>query len=665
MIFSIVVIILIGAITFFHYLQGFFSATLSTILVIISAVVAFSLHEQIAENLLINRAVIPTMADGAVLMALFAVIYLFLRVIFDKAVPGNLQLPAALDKVGAGIMGLIAAVFATGVLAIAAQELPFNQDVGGYTKFKTVTRGAYVKGKNGKQKDSNVYNELMSNKLGEFDPIDRSIMYPPVDDIVVGTVKHLSDNGSLSGSQQLSAIHPSFLEETFGQRLGIQAGANTVAFNRTGQGQVISVDSLYELPGIQTDDYLPDTVRDRPFHKKIVGTLKPGETFGDGQRVGKDQVLLVVRLIFHRAAGETDHFVRFSPASARLVGMRKDPSSGEDAPGDYYPWGVVENQTLYVTKPDDYLFANQTETENCAVDLLYVVDKPVIASGNKIAEGTFIEVKRTYREDLSGQKVADAPTAPPSDMGYGIVHPFPPEKPPAPPPAPTPKKQNPVAQAPAPATPPGRSQPNAARGSFTSAQANVGSIGGKIFNFAKVEQSNLLPTAVAVPSADLDKPMIEVGATGVEAIVKDKKFLSLTVKPTVAVAQLGTGDFKTRELSIPDGKIMIQLVGNTPSDPWIWLQKVPDFTLVTSDHKNVKANGAWAIIKQGAEDRLMAQYSTDLEISRDAFNGINPQGQPTQVVLAFIVPDGVKPEELQVDGQLLKSLTQEPMNKVQ
>ena len=380
--------------------------------------------------------------------------------------------------------------------------------------------------------------------------------------------------------------------------------------------------------------------------------------------MGRDQILLVVRLIFHRAAGETDHLVRFSPASVRLVGPRKNTSNSETETGDYYPWGVVEKQTLIVTKPDDFLFANLTDNENCAVDLLYVVDKALLGSGNKVVDGTFIEVKRTYRQDLGGEKVSDTPKALPADVGYGIVPVYPPEKPPTPPPAPVQQPKPPVPQAntnPAPAPP----QRNAARGSFTSPQANVSAIGGKVFNFSKIEQSNLLPTPVAVPSADLDKPMIEVAATGVEAIVKDKKFLSLTVKPNASVAQLGTGDFKTRELSIPEGKVMIQLVGAAPNEPWLWLTKIQDFKLVTSDKNTVSPVGAWAIVKQGGEDRFMGQYSADLGASSSILSGLPQQGQPTQVVIAFLVPDGVKGKELQLDGQLLKSLDDEPMNKVQ
>ena len=62
---------------------------------------------------------------------------------------------------------------------------------------------------------------------------------------------------------------------------------------------------------------------------------------------------------------------------------------------------------------------------------------------------------------------------------------------------------------------------------------------------------------------------------------------------------------------------------------------------------------------------MMGQYSADLGVSKDALSGLSPQGQPSQVVIAFLVPDGVKPKELQLDGQLLKSLDDEPMNKVQ
>src|SRR5947209_5023030 len=105
MLFSILLIVMIIAIAFFHYIQGFFSATISAICTIFAALLAFSLHEPIVENFLGGKA--ANMAHAMVLTVLFAVIYLILRIILDQTVPGQIRLPAAIDKAGGGIMGLI------------------------------------------------------------------------------------------------------------------------------------------------------------------------------------------------------------------------------------------------------------------------------------------------------------------------------------------------------------------------------------------------------------------------------------------------------------------------------------------------------------------------------------------------------------------------------
>lgn len=658
MLLSIIVILLVIAVTFGHYLQGFFSATLSAILTILAAVLAFSWHEGIAENYILKNGVLPNSADAAVLVALFALIYIILRVIFDKAIPGGIQLPAGLDKIGGAVMGLIAAAFSVGILVIAAQEMGFNASIGGYTRFKTVAqRSASIRRKVGRQEDSSVMDELQSNKLGGYDPADRQMVYPPVDDIVMATLTHLSDDGSLSGSQPISDFHPAFLAEMYGQRAGIQASGTDIALSRTGLGPPVELDSLYTLPSIDTVDYLPDTVRDKPFHTKLKGTLAPGVTYGDGQRVSKDTVLLVARVIFNRSASEVDHLVRFSPGSIRLVGLQKDPDSGQEALADYYPWGVVQHDKLYVTKPDDFLFADLTTADHCAVDLLYVVDKSEVGSGNRLAPGSFIEVKRTYRDDLAGKQVLAEPKPLQAGSASGILVAWEEEKPATP--APTkPKAQEGtikerVDNAVAPIKSP---QQNNGRGSFTSAQANVGAIGGGIFNFQKISRSPFLPSQVAVPEADLGKPTIEVPATGVEAIVKDHKFLSLTVKPVVDLSVLAKGDFRTRELSVPDGQFLIQIAGLVKDETWA--QKVPAFELVTADNKRLKAHGVWALMGQGPTAHLLASYSTDYEVEAQT----SPGGTPSMVFLAFLVPNGAKVKELDLNGVLVKDLLQEPIS---
>ena len=45
MIFAIIILLFLGAIAFFHYIQGFFSATISAIITVFAAVSAFSYHE--------------------------------------------------------------------------------------------------------------------------------------------------------------------------------------------------------------------------------------------------------------------------------------------------------------------------------------------------------------------------------------------------------------------------------------------------------------------------------------------------------------------------------------------------------------------------------------------------------------------------------------------
>src|SRR5258708_6850845 len=132
MIFFAILMLFLGAIVFFHYLQGFFSSTLSAIFAVIAAVLAFSYHETIVETYLGGR--MADYAHALVLLVLFATIYLVLRIIFDSAISGNVRMPVTIDKVGAVVMGVIAGVFATGIVAIAAEEMPFTGSIPRYAR---------------------------------------------------------------------------------------------------------------------------------------------------------------------------------------------------------------------------------------------------------------------------------------------------------------------------------------------------------------------------------------------------------------------------------------------------------------------------------------------------------------------------------------------------
>ncbi|HSU65971.1 MAG TPA: CvpA family protein, partial [Tepidisphaeraceae bacterium] len=226
MLFLIIIGLFLVAIVFFHSMQGFFSAALSAIFCVVAAAVAIGYHETVVESLL--GGAMADYAHALVLLALFAIVYLVLRVIFDNFIKDNVRVPSAVDKAGAVAMGVVAGVFATGIMAIAASELPFGVSIGGYSRFE-VQPDRPVVVPTGRNMDRTEYNELAASTPGKLeDP--HGLMLLPVDNIVVGTVDMFS-KGSLSSGKPLDTVHPDLLTEAWGQRAGIEAGANHVAMN--------------------------------------------------------------------------------------------------------------------------------------------------------------------------------------------------------------------------------------------------------------------------------------------------------------------------------------------------------------------------------------------------------------------------------------------------
>ena len=449
MVLSIVLAVLFVAIVFFHYLQGFFSAAISAILAVFSAALAFSLHEWVVESFLQGK--MANTAHAMVLVALFAIFYLGLRIVFDKAIPEGISLPAAIDRVGGAVMGSIAAFFALGILTIAAQELPYAASVAGYSKYETTDRSATVQvSANGQMHQGSSNSEMRDDVSGTFPESSRKqlfpIVLPGVDDMVVNTVAHLSDSGSLAGSQPLTAIHPDFLQENFGQRAGIQAGAKHVQTNFSGDpAPAVSIAGIFYLsadPIVNATDGASINGRNLlspPFPLKQKETkeiqtgiqlMKPVMRKLYYMTAPANKMMVIIRLEFgQRAKDDEDSNIRFSPGSARMVAPKND--SGVMAPADFYPIGTLEkgweHPTLYVNKPDDFLFVRfkQGSETKPGVDLVYVVDEKTFQKDKKIADGTFFEFKRMVREDLSRKEMK--PWTPPEvkeGETFGAVHPL-------------------------------------------------------------------------------------------------------------------------------------------------------------------------------------------------------------------------------------------------
>jgi hypothetical protein len=387
MILSLIFILLILAVAFWHYLQGFMGSTISAILAAVSVLVAFSFYEPVVAFM--SPGSFADTAHAMMLVVLFAVTYLILRILFDKLVPGNVRVPAIVDKVGGGIMGFIVGCLAVGLLAVAAQLLPFGPSIGGYARYRVKDPSqVVVKETEGSQKDRTVYDEFAERTFDADTPHQGMIL--PVDDMVVGFVSVSSNGGSTAGGQPFAKIHPDYLQEIYGNRIGIEQGARRTA-PPVAKAETVDVLGVYTVKSIPQQDAELPSIRRRSAEETLEKTLTPG--------AGK--MILVVRVQFKLDASDDDKRVRVSTASVRLV----EPA-GDGKWRQYFPLGTVEaGHLLLVNKPDDFLFIPGDK----AADFLFVVDNLPAAAGNssQIApnSGVFVEAKRYGRVDLGGRTI--------------------------------------------------------------------------------------------------------------------------------------------------------------------------------------------------------------------------------------------------------------------
>ncbi len=409
MVASIVVIVLVLAIAGYHFTEGFFSALISAIAAVLGAVLAVSYCEPV-----VTQVFHGSMADSAhsiALVLLFVVGYSVIRMVIDKLIPGNVRTPATLDKVGGALMGLVAGTFAVGIFTIALQMLPFGPAISlfGYTRFPVgpSDRPVYVHyGGNKNDDDAMVHYQMVDSSLDADKETGK--LWLPADDVVLNTVYHLSDGGSLAGSRTLASIHPDWLGEIFGERLGEQTGNRRVALV-TPANHPVAVDAVFRGEGLPTfDGYGQTKARVPDLEIRPLGYKQP---WGDTLSSKGGLVPLVLRVkVRSTATDDADHVIRFSPAQVRLV-VRSEPADNGEfrAAKDYYPIGFMEDGRVVTNRIDDFLFLNTAEATG--FDAVFMVDKSILVGGKnkttEVAPGTFINVKRLATVDVAGMTVAD------------------------------------------------------------------------------------------------------------------------------------------------------------------------------------------------------------------------------------------------------------------
>ena len=612
MIFSIVIILFIALIAYFHYVQGLFSATISAVCAVIAAIIAVSYHETVITALF--KGAMANQAQAMVLVALFAFVYFILRMIVDKTIPGNVRYPLMVDKIGAGAVGVIAGLFAAGVLALAAGSLPFGPSVAQYSRYSVSDRAATVGGARGNV-DSSTNDEIVDNNLDDariaLNPAKRNGLIIPVDDMIAGVVGQLS-SGALSNDHPLLAVHPDWPTELFGQRAGVQIGTKHVLLNLPGL-QMVSLDDVFKLDSVPQIDAEQHDIRDGSpdgFHDTVGKnpTLKPGA----------DEMLLGVRIKFDANATDEDGKARVSPLSVRLVGWKDE--GGAKVYSNFNPIGTLEDTAaLYRNKPDDPLIVQGGKS----VDFVFKLPREEVLTDASakpkdltIKPGVFVEVKRMAQMDLAGREVKGAPVYS-KDLDQGVL-------------------RKPLETA--------KNLPKHGE----TASANSAQPGGEATATGPIQVSgmkvgNKLFSAVYPGQFSGDSNVSFAAGNGA---MKNKMFQKLVVNASKTTKELAEGDFPVTDFYVPDGKKMVQVTGKVSGDPWGW-NNLGAFDLVDAAGVKYKPNGAMVEISQLSIPKMITNYDADNAVP----NVGQEDGKVNRVHLLFNVPDGTQIKELDYNGQ--------------
>jgi hypothetical protein len=609
MLFSIIILLMILAVAYFQYAQGFFSATLSAICTIFAALIAFSFYEP-----LVNTIFQGKMADQShplALVVLFALSYVILRVIFDKAVPGNIAVPLLVDKIGAGLMGVVAAVFAAGIFSVAAQMLPFGPSIGGFTRYPTADRGATASIPGQRNVDITISDELRSPEL---DPKQASTPLIPAGEAVTALVSHLSDNGSLSNGAPFDAVHPDFLNELFAQRLGIQLGAKHTAINFASQ-PAVSVKGIYLVRGSDSAEKgLPEVDAELP---SIRGPIEP--TVKKGEEILKSDVL-IFRTSFSSSAADEDQRVRISTGAVHLAGNGVL----------LHPLGTLNKGVLYRNRPDDYIIIPVQGSEATA-DFVFLMAPELVDNGGdpktpgKMVADAVYEAKRGGIVAVGGMPITDGP--PPAAENVGVL---------------TKKVKLPaVAGAAVAAAAAGAPAAQAAAAASAPLTIKDVAISDKLFQGINVGYSG---------SGAQDTTF----ASGT-ASIRDGKLTKLTVNANQSL-QLLSQNTTLDTFFVPQGMKMVQVSAEPPtatgSDPWGWAQDLSGFTLVDGKNQKHQPYGAWAKVSQGAAQKMVGRYDSSSPVTSVS----KEDGRPMDVWIAFLIADGTKIKDLSYQGKSIHTV---------
>jgi hypothetical protein len=661
MILSVVLILFVGLVAYLHYIQGLLNGLISVVLALIATAVAIGQYEPLATA--VSGGKYNDQAQGICLVALFALTYLIGRLIFDKMVPGNVRLPHLVEAIGGAVCGLIAGLMGTGIIAIALQTMPFGLSIAGYTRYPLAAereRSVAVPGGDGNRQVDRMVIDQMKNMDYEK---EESGLLLPVDDLVVGFAKRMSNGGALATDRPFESVHPDLIQELFAQRAGIEIGAKHTASNAKGtQVEVVQVNVLGKL-------------------KKFVGEFDkiwpPDEHTKGDLAAGPGHTLIAVTVTFKSDAADEDHLVRISPGSVRLVTKQSDGGWKNN-----YPIGTVQQGQAWLNRPDDYMFIDLSKGDDRGAHFIFEVDSSAIvqkggapaaaapkgggaaaaaAPAVEMAPETFIEVKRLAKISLEDVKVVIGPVA--ENPKYYPLRKaqFYKEAPKAgDQPTETARTETPTPTPTPPVIPqsiPDRGVERTATPTPMPTPTPTPTAGGDNgWNEAPLEKPAVvtgpaLPVGVNVGGGDAD---LEVVTTAASGHVTGKKFDILDVDTSsdaATLADLPKGGFAISELMVPAGKRLLQVKMDVKAgaDPWAWAAAVGNFAVLDGAGAVVKPSGVVATVtKAGGPPKLLASYKANGEVtSVTKVDGATP----SNIKFFYLLAADQKAKELQYQGK--------------
>jgi len=604
MLLSLIIVAIIGVVAYFHYLQGFFSSALSAVISIIAALVAVGYHETMAG--MVNGGKFSDYVVAVCLVSIYAVVYILLRTLFDSAVPGNVRFPLLVDRVGGGVMGVIAGLFAAGILAIAVQSLGFGPSLAMYERYpikwgKTIA----VQGPDMRRPDDAMFDELESDKFVRNESGDAQGLWVPADDLVLKLVNLASSEGaSLDCGKPFQAVHPDYLQELFGSRVGLQSGSKHTAMANT--ANVIGIYTAAKLAQDDTERWQKDGQnigirgpKGNPGIQALPADFMPGP--------GK--MILVLRTrVDRKNTDDKSNMLAFAPGGIRLVAGRKN----------YFPIGTLEaGRVLFRSMIDDPLFSPGDK----AIDLVFEVPEGELlasvaekATSPKLAAGTFLEVKRFARVQLEDKEINKTIEAP-GDAVAMVV------------------KQG------------------SRTGSGDAQQA-----AGPLSIEGNPVTSNELFSAINIPN------IAEANAKGEtewgKYVMKDQHFVMLEINPVRTIQFLSQGKDVCSMVNEPDGQKIVQISARPSAksqDKWAWGDVVSQYQLGDAAGKRYPPVGALAKVKRNDGQDMMAGVLDLTKSVRSVASDRN--SRPTDVYLLYLVPVETELRSLEFKGDIIRSMS--------